>query len=158
MTYPTSNPTTSTLLNDAWWTTKGLASAVTPIPTTPPTVSPAAKTPPAAPARPRRALPDDATMGRIRRAAKVQPLTFTERVFGPKHTIAPKQDFVAVWGSTYHKQNLISLEDAQSRPAIRLRSIQHLCYDLPMTDFPGVKLLSLEDAGASKDIKYRTVL
>ncbi|TCD68591.1 hypothetical protein EIP91_010380 [Steccherinum ochraceum] len=153
-----SKSTASSHLDDVWWASKR-ATATTAAPTAPPATKPVAvAATPSAPAPTRRPLPDDATTGRVSRVSKVQPLTWTERILGSKHQIAPKQNFIAVYGSTYHKQTLISLEDAQSRPAIRLRSIQHLTHDLPMSDFPGVKLLSLEDAGASGDIKYRSVL
>ncbi|KAH8101307.1 hypothetical protein BXZ70DRAFT_123408 [Cristinia sonorae] len=97
---------------------------------------------------------------RIARNKVSVPLSLKERIFGAKPRISKKQDFVAVYGSSSqsYAHNLIALEDAQTRPAIRLRSVQHLTPDLLMTDFPGVKLLDLREAGARAGVKYRSVM
>ncbi|KAH8101301.1 hypothetical protein BXZ70DRAFT_1064358 [Cristinia sonorae] len=118
---------------------------------------PANTTPPPAHARLEDPYP---TNLRIARNKVSVPLSLKERIFGAKPRISKKQDFVAVYGSSSqsYAHNLIALEDAQTRPAIRLRSVQHLTPDLLMTDFPGVKLLDLREAGARAGVKYRSVM
>ncbi|THH22519.1 hypothetical protein EUX98_g8175 [Antrodiella citrinella] len=127
---------TSSYLDDVWWDASLASPASFSSPTTPAPL----------PSNPEPVLPPilPPVFADYLIRTKGKSLSWKKRIFGSKlkHHICPKVQVITAYGATHYQLNLISLDDARSRTALRLHTIQHLMPDV-ITMRPGLGPLPL---------------